>query len=90
MLYCFYLKTIDFTEKQKSRSLTNGFSTQMVPQGGIELPTRGFSVHCSTDWATEAWVAQSREPNQAKACLITNGDLDGIRTHALRRDRAAC
>ena len=26
----------------------------MVPRGGIEPPTRGFSVPCSTDWATEA------------------------------------
>jgi hypothetical protein len=23
--------------------------SKMVPQGGIEPPTRGFSVHCSTD-----------------------------------------
>ena len=26
----------------------------MVPQGRIELPTPGFSVLCSTNWATEA------------------------------------
>ena len=26
----------------------------MVPRGGIEPPTRRFSVSCSTDWATEA------------------------------------
>ena len=26
----------------------------LVPRGGIEPPTRGFSVLCSTDWATEA------------------------------------
>ena len=26
----------------------------MVPWGGIEPPTRRFSVFCSTDWATEA------------------------------------
>ena len=26
----------------------------MVPRGGIEPPTRGFSVLCSTYWATEA------------------------------------
>ena len=24
----------------------------LVARGRIELPTRGFSVHCSTDWAT--------------------------------------
>ena len=29
----------------------------MVPQGGIEPPTQGFSVLCSTDWATEAKMA---------------------------------
>ena len=28
----------------------------MVPPGGIEPPTRGFSVPCSTDWATEAFL----------------------------------
>ena len=32
----------------------------MVPQGRIELPTRGFSVLCSTDWATEANVFRWR------------------------------
>ena len=26
----------------------------MVPRGGLEPPTRGFSVPCSTNWATEA------------------------------------
>ena len=30
------------------------FLKKMVPQGRIELPTQGFSVLCSTDWATEA------------------------------------
>ena len=29
--------------------------TRLVPWGGIEPPTRGFSVPCSTDWATKAW-----------------------------------
>ena len=28
----------------------------LVPPGGIEPPTRGFSVPCSTDWATEAKI----------------------------------
>ena len=28
----------------------------MVPWGGIEPPTRGFSVPCSTDWATKAYL----------------------------------
>ena len=27
----------------------------LVPRGGIEPPTQGFSVPCSTDWATEAY-----------------------------------
>ena len=30
------------------------FLFSVVPRGGIEPPTRGFSVPCSTDWATEA------------------------------------
>ena len=30
------------------------FSRILVPRGGIEPPTQGFSVPCSTDWATEA------------------------------------
>ena len=30
----------------------------LVPRGGIEPPTRGFSVLCSTDWATEASLSQ--------------------------------
>ena len=29
-------------------------SVRMVPQGGIEPPTEGFSVPCSTNWAIEA------------------------------------
>ena len=28
----------------------------MVPRGGIEPPTRGFSVLCSTDWAIWAFI----------------------------------
>lgn len=28
----------------------------MVPRGGIEPPTRGFSVLCSTDWAIWAYI----------------------------------
>lgn len=27
----------------------------MVAPGRIELPTHGFSIRCSTDWATEPW-----------------------------------
>ena len=30
----------------------------MVPPVGIEPTTRGFSVHCSTNWATEAYWAE--------------------------------
>ena len=33
-------------------------SAQMVPRGGIEPPTRGFSVLCSTDWAIWANMAE--------------------------------
>ena len=35
---------------------------EMVPPIGIEPMTRGFSVPCSTDWATEA----NGDPNQAR------------------------
>ena len=33
-------------------------SRKMVPRGGIEPPTRGFSVLCSTDWAIWAYNIQ--------------------------------
>ena len=37
---------------------------QMVPSGGIEPPTRGFSVPCSTDWATKAMaIRKGLEPS---------------------------
>ena len=29
----------------------------LVPRGGIEPPTRGFSVLCSTDWAIWAYIS---------------------------------
>ena len=29
---------------------------RMVPRGRIELPTQGFSVLCSTDWAIWAFT----------------------------------
>ncbi len=32
----------------KSWSKTNGLALEVVPGGGIEPPTRGFSIHCST------------------------------------------
>ena len=44
---------------------------KMVPRGGIEPPTRGFSVPCSTYWATEA---------NAIHLPIFIGDLEGTRT----------
>ena len=45
----------------------------LVPQSGLEPPTQGFSVPCSTSWATEA----------------KNGDPEGARTPDLQRDRLA-
>ncbi len=39
------------------------YFTKMVPQGRIELPTQGFSVLCSTDWATEARWRSGRDSN---------------------------
>ena len=35
-------------------ALPDELRPHMVPPGGIEPPTQGFSVPCSTDWATEA------------------------------------
>ena len=46
----------------------------MVAPGRIELPTQGFSVLCSTDWATEPFY----------------GGPDGTWTRDLLRDRQAC
>ena len=48
-------------------------SANLVLPDGIEPSTRGFSVHCSTDWATEA----------------LNGDPERARTVDLQRDRLA-
>ena len=39
---------------------------EMVPPIGIEPMTRGFSVPCSTDWATEA----NGDPNQARTDVL--------------------
>ena len=35
-------------------ALPDELCPQVVPRAGIEPATRGFSVHCSTNWATEA------------------------------------
>ena len=35
----------------------------MVVPVGIEPTTRGFSVHCSTNWATEPWL-RGKDLNQ--------------------------
>ena len=42
---------------------------KMVPQGRIELPTQGFSVLCSTNWATEAKVAVRTRLELATSCV---------------------
>ena len=50
---------------------------KMVPRTGIEPVTRGFSVHCSTNWAIEAhcwrpgWGSNSRPPAW-QAGVLTN------------------
>ena len=47
----------------------------MVVSGRIELPTHGFSVRCSTDWATKPWrswrESNSRSPLWQRGMLIT-------------------
>ncbi len=50
---------------------------KMVPQGRIELPTQGFSVLCSTDWATEAYKWRSGRDSNSRpptwqAGILTN------------------
>ena len=51
-------------------------SLRLVPRGGIEPPTQGFSVLCSTDWATEAnwrfgWGSNPR-PLAWQASVLTS------------------
>ena len=65
----------------------------MVPRGRIELPTQGFSVLCSTDWATEPdgceeWIwtndlqVMSLASYRAALPRDVNGAEAGIRTQA--------
>ena len=56
----------------------------MVPRPRIELGTRGFSVHCSTNWAISA--NKTHPINLANR----NGGVDEIWTRDLLRDRQAC
>ena len=46
----------------KSAALPIELHRRMVPQGGIEPPTQGFSVPCSTNWAIEACPLIGRSP----------------------------
>ena len=39
----------------------------IVVRGRFELPTRGFSVHCSTDWATAPFVLRHLTPPRYKS-----------------------
>ena len=56
----------------------------LVPPVGIEPTTRGFSVRCSTYWATEACSGELRSPQ------MLYGDPERTRTVDLQRDRLAC
>ncbi len=47
----------------------------MVVSGRIELPTHGFSVRCSTDWATKPW--RSRRESNSQSPLWQRGMLTG-------------
>src|ERR1043166_494278 len=40
--------------RELHRLLLGGLVEGVVPRGGIEPPTHGFSVRCSTNWATWA------------------------------------
>ena len=46
----------------------------MVALGRIELPTQGFSVLCSTDWATEPHMAVSTRFELAIFCVTGRRD----------------
>ena len=49
----------------KSAALPIELHRRMVPQGGIEPPTEGFSVPCSTNWAIEACLPSKISFRQA-------------------------
>ena len=57
-------------------ALPNELNPQMVPPIGIEPTTRGFSVPCSTNWATEANWRPDGDSNPGplawQASVLTN------------------
>lgn len=57
----------------------------LVPRPRIELGTRGFSVHCSTDWAISAFKIALHNH-----VIEKDGGVDEIWTRDLLRDRQAC
>ena len=46
----------------QGRALPNELNPHVVPPVGIEPTTRGFSVPCSTNWATEAYRIKKWRP----------------------------
>ena len=63
-------------------------SLTLVPPVGLEPTTRGFSVRCSTYWATEAYWGEELSSNTQMRYFF--GDLERTRTVDLQRDRLAC
>ena len=60
-----------------SSILVNQTADKKMPQARIELATHGFSVRCSTNWATEAWdlslqIKTQREYYTAKSLFVNN------------------
>ena len=70
---CPYLKIRNKWKKTIHESIVLLFF--MVAWAGIEPATHGFSVHCSTNWATEPEY---------------NGGSNGTWTRDLQCDRLAC
>ena len=55
----------------------------MVPRGGIEPSTRGFSVLCSTDWAT--WAELQKSAIRLDYAALVNINVNLLRWIQARR-----
>ena len=56
-LLCQLSYTGVFSEFYRLNQVPDRATVWLVPWGGIEPPTGRFSVCCSTNWATKAWMA---------------------------------
>lgn len=52
-----------------------------VPPGGIEPPTRGLRVHCSTNWAIGAWEYFNKSSQKSfQTSLMSSNHLTDVHT----------